>query len=163
MRDCLRFGQNAALSWLASSGQDKEKGTCNMWTSKWQVFLTREWNSCFTASAAGTGSVKLQSWTFKCKEGICKSNSTTGLVRCDKRGQCVCDQNMEIRTTWRMVAQREELLSHWFFFSSKAHIPRWTASNSTGFRSPYSPEATSMTEDNRDGNEMKQPMVSNLS
>jgi len=30
-------------------------------------------------------------------------------------------------------------------FSPKAHMPPWTASNNTGFKSPYSPDATSMT------------------
>lgn len=52
-----------------------------------------------------------------------------------------------LRTTGHFVAQTDgPLLSHWFFFSSNAHIPPWTASNSTGFKSPYSPDATSMTE-----------------
>lgn len=56
--------------------------------------------------------------------------------------------NKQIHTTGRMVAQTDGLLfSHWFFFSSKAHIPPWTASNSTGFKSPYSPDATSMTDE----------------
>lgn len=43
------------------------------------------------------------------------------------------------------VGQTDEpLLSD--FFTSNAHIPPCTASNRTGFKSPYSPEATSMTE-----------------
>lgn len=51
-----------------------------------------------------------------------------------------------------MVAQHE--LSQ-LFFSSKAHIPRWTASNSTGFKSPYSPDATSMTKMCEGGEKMQ--------
>lgn len=43
------------------------------------------------------------------------------------------------------VAQTDvPLLPHWFF-PSNAHIPPWTASNNTGFKSPYSPDATSIT------------------
>lgn len=41
--------------------------------------------------------------------------------------------------------QEESLLSLEFFLPSSEHSPPWTASNSTGFRSPYSPDATSMT------------------
>lgn len=53
----------------------------------------------------------------------------------------------QIHTIGHFVAQTDvPLLSHGFFFSSNAHIPPWTASNSTGFKSPYSPDATSMTE-----------------
>lgn len=56
-------------------------------------------------------------------------------------------QQQLLRTIGHLVAQTDwPLLSHWFFFSSNAHIPPWTASKSTGFKSPYSPDATSMTE-----------------
>lgn len=36
-------------------------------------------------------------------------------------------------------------LSGLLFFSAMVHMPFWTARNRTGLRSPYSPEATSIT------------------
>lgn len=52
-----------------------------------------------------------------------------------------------LRTVVYLSGQSEvPLLAQRFLFSSRAHIPPWTASNRTGFRSPYSPDATSMTE-----------------
>lgn len=60
-------------------------------------------------------------------------------------------QQQLLLTIGHLVAQSVgPLLSHWFFFSSNAHIPPWTASNSTGFKSPYSPDATSMTKPEAD-------------
>lgn len=43
------------------------------------------------------------------------------------------------------VGHDESALSGLLFFSAMVHIPFWTARNRTGLRSPYSPEATSMT------------------